>query len=822
MSRLLRQLMLSIFLFHLSAGGIRAEVAPPDSFPPGFASDRVLDFGPHYPTAVAFGPDGRIFAALKHGVVLLYRDDAAPLTFLDISEEVNQFGDRGLLGIAIHPLFPEQPYVYLVYVHDPSELPGGRYADDGPDGAGARVSRLIRVEADHEESHDVAIAGSAVVILGQNSTIENIGDPASQYGPPSCDTGGGTPDTPGTPMEDCIPADGSSHSIGTVIFGNDGSLFVGNGDSSRWMDVDPRALRTFDLDSLAGKVLRIDPMTGGGLPDNPFFDGDPARNRSRVWSYGFRNPFRFAIHPETNEPFIGDAGWESWEELNTGRGGNFGWPCYEGDDEGNLRQPVFEHHEKTAAACAELYALEPDEVTAPLYSYPRDGRNTAIIAGDFYTGTVYPEEFRGALFLADHNRQEMSIARIEDGRLVELTPFGEGTGGIVQILRGPDTNLYYVILGERNELRRLRWSGSGNQPPRAKASATPIEGDAPLRVEFSSDGSYDPDDEAITFSWDFGDGLASNDPDPVHIYTSDGLYRAVLTVTDPDGLTGSDSVLIIVGDTAPEAVIHLPLEGSTYTIGEQIAFEGSAWDHQDGELDGESLVWELVLHHADHIHPNVFAAEGRTGSFVVEDHGDDTRLELKLTATDSGGLSSTTSVTIDPETVERHFATDPPGLDLIYQGSRLEAPFTVTPVVGGRRDVHAPPVQQHRSFESWSDGGARSRTILITDEPAALFSARYVNHPPVARIAAEPIRGEFPLRVELSAAGSSDAEDEELAYEWDLGDGSPPVYERNLVHVFEEKGRYRVGLTVRDALGAEAHAFVWIGEPGRMRPVRRR
>jgi PKD repeat protein/glucose/arabinose dehydrogenase len=823
MLRLLRQLLLSILVFHLSAVGIRADqVAPRDSFPTGFVSDRILDLGPHYPTAAAFGPEGRIFVTFKHGAVLLYRDGPAPITFLDISEEVNQFGDRGLLGLALHPLFPAQPYVYLVHVYDPPELPGERYADDGPDGAGARVSRLIRVEADPDHDYDVAREGSAVVLLGRNSTFENIGDPTSQYGPPSCDTGAGSPDTPGTPMEDCIPADGSSHSIGTVIFGNDGTLFVGNGDSSRWMDVDPRALRTLDLDSLVGKVLRIDPMTGEGLPDNPFFLGDPARNRSRVWSYGFRNPFRFAIHPETNEPLIGDAGWESWEELNSGRGGNFGWPCYEGDDQGNLRQPAFEHHEKTAAACAELYALEPDEVTAPLYAYPRDGRNTAIIAGDFYTGTIYPEEFRGALFLADHNRQEMNVARIEDGRPVEVTPFGEGTGGIVQILRGPDTNLHYVILGERNELRRLRWSGSGNQPPRAQASAIPMDGEPPLRVEFSSDGSYDPDGDEITFFWDFGDGATATDPHPSHLYTKSGVYRATLTVSDPAGLTGSDSIRLIVGNTAPEAVIHRPLDGSTYTIDEEIAFEGSGFDHQDGELEGESLIWELVLHHADHIHPNVFAAEGAAGSFVVEDHGDDTRLELKLTATDSSGLGSTVSVTIDPQTVERHFTTDPPGLSLVYQGSLLEAPFTVTPVIGGWREIHAPPVQQHRSFESWSDGGERSRSIAITDEPVSTLSARYVNHPPVARVTAEPTRGEFPLRVELSGAGSSDAEDDELAYEWDFGDGSVPVAGRDVVHVFEEEGLYRVVLTVRDALGAEAEAVVWIGEPGRGRAVRRR
>ena len=66
----------------------------------------------------------------------------------------------------------------------------------------------------------------------------------------------------GTPVEDCIPSDEDSHSIGTVMFGTDGSLFVGSGDGSNYTDVDRRALRSQNLNSLAGKIMRIDPATG--------------------------------------------------------------------------------------------------------------------------------------------------------------------------------------------------------------------------------------------------------------------------------------------------------------------------------------------------------------------------------------------------------------------------------------------------------------------------------------------------------------------------------------------------------------------------------
>jgi len=85
-----------------------------------------------------------------------------------------------------------------------------------------------------------------------------------------------------------------------------------------------------NLDSLSGKILRVDPITGKGLSDNPFYNGDADSNRSKVYDYGLRNPFRFAFQPGTGTLFIGDVGWNTWEEINRGRGQDFGWPYYEG------------------------------------------------------------------------------------------------------------------------------------------------------------------------------------------------------------------------------------------------------------------------------------------------------------------------------------------------------------------------------------------------------------------------------------------------------------------------------------------------------------
>jgi len=88
--------------------------------------------------------------------------------------------------------------------------------------------------------------------------------------------------------------------------------------------------------------------------------------------------------------------------------------------------------------------------------------------------------------------------------------------------------------------------GGSNQAPVAVATANPQSGDAPLIVQFNSDGSYDPDGGINAFDWDFGDGNTSNAANPSHTYTDAGTFTAVLTVTDDQGATDSATVTIDV------------------------------------------------------------------------------------------------------------------------------------------------------------------------------------------------------------------------------------------------------------------------------------
>jgi len=340
------------------------------------------------------------------------------------------------------------------------------------------------------------------------------------------------------------------------------------------------------VNSLNGKLLRINPITGEGYSDNPFYDGDLASNRSKVYSFGLRNPFRVTINALTNEPFIGDVGWHSWEEINTGRGENFGWPCYEGGNGRHVRQGSFSGHAGTIAACAELYARGSGAVQSPRYAYTHDAANgSAVEAGAFYRGATYPSQYHGALFFSDYNADWIQYLKFDANGRVTRFDFAADVspvGGIVQLLAGPDTNLYYVAyngpIPNTSEVRRIRYTSGGNTPPIPNASAYPYARQAPVDVKFSSHGTFDPDAQPLTYLWDFGDGKTSTGANPTHTYLSLGTFSVTLTVTDSSGASGTDSLTITVGNLPPTVIVQVPADGSSYTMGDIVYFDGAGME----------------------------------------------------------------------------------------------------------------------------------------------------------------------------------------------------------------------------------------------------
>src|SRR5215210_345976 len=589
------------------------------------------------PTAAQFEADGRVFVAQKNGRIKVFdsRTDTSPDLFADLSTNVHNFWDRGLLGLTLDPGFTTgRPYVYVLYTYDAAiggSAPVWNDACPNPPGAtadGCVVSgRLSRLTA------------SGNFMTGSEQVL--INDWCQQY---------------------------PSHSIGALAFGADGALYVSGGDGASFNFTDwgqdgnplnpcgdppggvgatltpPTAeggalrsqdlLSTSDPTSLDGAILRLNPDTGAAMPDNPLAFS-PDANARRIIAHGLRNPFRFTIRPETNEVWIGDVGWNTWEELNRvadplGTVENFGWPCYEGAG------PQSGYDSANLNMCEGLYA-QTGSVVAPYYTYNHSAR---IVAGEtcptgssslagvaFYPGGPFPDSYDGALFFADYSRDCIWVMFKGANGLPDpstTATFQAPASNPVCLTVGPDGALYYADF-DGGTIRRIAYSA--NQPPIASATASPTNGTAPLTVNFDGSGSSDPEGGPLTYSWDLnGDGTYGDSTavTPTYTYTNAGTYNARLRVTDSANQTStSAAVTITANNTPPTATILTPTAGTTWKVGESISFSGSATDQQQGTLPASSLSWELILQHCpSNCHPHLIQTWSGVagGSFAAPDH----------------------------------------------------------------------------------------------------------------------------------------------------------------------------------------------------------
>jgi PKD repeat protein len=361
---------------------------------------------------------------------------------------------------------------------------------------------------------------------------------------------------------------------------------------------------------------------------------------------------------------------------------------------------------------------------------PTGGSSITGVA--FYQGGSYPTQYTGALFFADHTRNEIwamlpgtnglpAVAMLQS--FVGVNGTG-GAGHPVDLKIGPGGDLFYVDM-EGGNVHRITYTAN-NQPPTAAITANPTNGPVPLTVNFDGTGSSDPEGRPLSYSWDlnsdgtFGDATGST---ASYTYSAAGVYHPSLRVTDDQGASNTKSVTVTAGNTAPTAVIDAPASTLTWKVGDRINFSGHATDTQDGTLPGSALEWSLIMHHCFtptdcHTHPIQTINGVSSGSFSAPDHAYPCWLELKLTATDSGGLASPTSVRLDPKTVSLTFKTNPGGLvlnDLVLNEAPRSTPFSATVVVGSANSVSAPSPQQFNKsmyfFTSWSDGGPQSHTI---------------------------------------------------------------------------------------------------------------
>ncbi|MGQ0600333.1 MAG: PQQ-dependent sugar dehydrogenase [Anaerolineales bacterium] len=635
--------------------------------PPPFFRNETLLLGLNEPTGLTFTLDGRMFILQRGGVIRVAlpgatQVEATPLltlTNVNIDE-----GERGLVGMALHPNFATNGYLYLFYTANTPLRD--------------RVSRFT-------------VSG-------------NVADPDSEV----------------VIWQDTVDAHLWHHG-GTLAFGLDGALYISVGD--HFDTVFAYSHVSQRLDSYHGKILRLN-ADGSAPADNPFYDG-AGPNLDAIWALGLRNPFRFSFDSPTGAMYIGDVGSNtdtSIEELNRGvAGANYGWPLCEG----NCTVPG---------------------MTNPIFQYPHNSRDASITAGFVYRATQFPAEYRGSLFFADYAQNWIRRLTFDangdvtgslnfepaDGALDG--PYGE----IVDLKPGPDGSLFYVDIGplgapNAGTVRRIRYNP--NQPPIITlASATPSASlTPPLTVNFEG-AATDPENEAITYAWNFGDGNSASSATPSYTYTQRGRYFARLTASDGMDQSLSAPVTVTVG-APPQATITAPISGTTFRAGDVITYTGVATD-ADGLLSAANFSWQIVFRHNDHLHP----AEGpitntTSGALIIPVSGHDfsgnTGFEILLTVTDSDGIATTERVMVRPEKVNVTLTTSLPGLRVsLDQNTNALAPLVRDTLMGFQHTVGVTEQQLLNgvpvTFIGWTDGVTTTTRLITAPLTDTTYTAWYM------------------------------------------------------------------------------------------------
>jgi glucose/arabinose dehydrogenase len=271
---------LALLLAGMAAGGAGAAA-------PLVALDPVAGFNDPVYVAAPPGAPRLLFVVEQSGVIRVTRDGTKlGRPFLDIGNRVTSAGEQGLLSIAFDPGYEQNHRFYVYYTNnDCSQSTGG---------CNVEVDSFVR----YAESPTRAREGSRRTIIEVNHHQAN------------------------------------NHNGGQLQVGPDGHLYVSIGDGGTQGDPENDAQRR---DSLLGKILRIDPRPAGGYDvpsDNPYVG---AQGRDQIFARGLRNPFRISFDSGTGDIWIGDVGFEAWEEIDhetlaDATGANFGWHVYEGPD----------------------------------------------------------------------------------------------------------------------------------------------------------------------------------------------------------------------------------------------------------------------------------------------------------------------------------------------------------------------------------------------------------------------------------------------------------------------------------------------------------
>lgn len=304
----------SVIMPSCGGGGDDNNNPPPPPPPPGAVTARLTTVASGFvnPLGIVAANDAtnRLFVVEQRGTIRILQNGSVLATpFVDIQSRLEDGGEKGLLGLALHPQFAQNRRFFVNYTT--RRLTGGLQS----------VIAEYQVSPTDPNRADLAER----ILLTVNQPFDN-------------------------------------HNGGQLAFGPDGFLYIALGDGG---DAGDPLNRAQNLRVLLGKILRID-VNGNnssngqyGIPtDNPFANG--VNGEPEIWAFGLRNPWRFSFDSNGGRLFAGDVGQNSFEEVDIiTRGGNFGWRIMEGAhcfsppsgcDQTNLILPIAEYGHSEGSA----------------------------------------------------------------------------------------------------------------------------------------------------------------------------------------------------------------------------------------------------------------------------------------------------------------------------------------------------------------------------------------------------------------------------------------------------------------------------------------
>ena len=678
-----------LFLAHI-LGGIQfaAGVIPADSTATLDTSFQkvVLDSTPSDPMELSVAPDGRVFYIERAGKLKIFKPQTSSIVVagqLSVSTTI----EDGLLGLTLDPGFASNHWLYLYY------SPAGATPEQ-------HVSRFTM----NGDTLDTSSEHVLLVIPTQR--------------------------------------DQCCHSAGSLTFGPGGNLFMSVGDntnpfdSSGYAPIDERPGRSAwdsqksasNPGDLRGKILRIHPETNGTytIPAGNLFPADGSAGKPEIYIMGDRNPFRISVDSATGWLYWGEVGpdantadasrgpigQDEWNQARTP--GNYGWPYFVGNNKPyvdydfataisgspfNPAAPVNNSPNNTGAT--NLPPARPAWIWYPhsggSVEFPEvngAGGSTAM-GGPVYhyqsnlvSARKLPPYYDNTVFIYEWSRNFIKEVKLDDhGDILKINPFAP-TIGLTRPMDmefGPDGAIYMIEWGSGfgggnadAKVVRIDYV-AGNHAPVAVATATPDNGAAPLAVQFSSAGSYDPDTNAITFAWSFfGDGTTnSTAANPMFNYLVAGNYTAQLTVTDSHGVPTTANVPISVGNNRPVITILQPGNGAFFDWGEVINYQLSVFDAEDGSTTNGTIPCSAVtldasLGHNDHSH-NLGQFAGCSGQVLApvntDSDADNLFLVLSGRYTDNGAsnvapLTGKSTFILHPRHLQAEYFTSSNGVTL--------------------------------------------------------------------------------------------------------------------------------------------------------------